>query len=35
LGRWKGHSAVVQALSDDPIERGLDAAVPRLFIIDG
>src|SRR5271167_1395347 len=29
------HGAVVQALLDDLIERGLDAAVPRLFIIDG
>ena len=29
------HSAVVQALIDDLIERGLDPAVPRLFIIDG
>ncbi len=28
-------SAVVQALIDDLIERGLDPAVPRLFIIDG
>jgi putative transposase len=28
------HSAVVQALLDDLIERGLDPAVPRLFIID-
>src|SRR5208282_5487756 len=27
--------AVVQALIDDLIERGLDPAVPRLFIIDG
>jgi transposase-like protein len=26
---------VVQALIDDLIERGLDPAVPRLFIIDG
>jgi putative transposase len=29
------HSAVVQALIDDLIERGLDPAVPRLFTIDG
>jgi putative transposase len=29
------HSAVVQALIDDLVERGLDPAVPRLFIIDG
>ena len=29
------HSAVVQALIDDLIARGLDPAVPRLFIIDG
>src|SRR6516164_1966479 len=29
------HAAVVQALIDDLIERGLDPAVPRLFIIDG
>src|ERR1700756_341897 len=29
------HGAVVQALIDDLIERGLDPAVPRLFIIDG
>jgi putative transposase len=29
------HSAVVQALIGDLIERGLDPAVPRLFIIDG
>src|SRR5713226_806503 len=29
------HSAVVQALIDNLIERGLDPAVPRLFIIDG
>ena len=28
------HRAVVQALLDDLIERGLDPAVPRLFIID-
>jgi hypothetical protein len=26
---------VVQALIDDLIERGLNPAVPRLFIIDG
>ena len=26
---------MVQALIDDLIERGLDPAVPRLFIIDG
>jgi len=26
-----GHCAVVQALTDDLIERGLDPAVPRLF----
>ena len=38
LGLMEGateHSAVVQALIDDLIERGLDPAVPRLFIIDG
>jgi putative transposase len=38
LGLMEGateHSAVVQALIDDLIERGLDSAVPRLFIIDG
>jgi putative transposase len=38
LGLMEGateHCAVVQALIDDPIERGLDPAVPRLFIIDG
>jgi putative transposase len=29
------HGAVVQALIDDLIERGLDPEVPRLFIIDG
>ena len=29
------HGAVVQALIDDLIERGLDPAVPRLFIFDG
>src|SRR5258705_8220599 len=29
------HSAVVQALIDNLIERGLVPAVPRLFIIDG
>ena len=29
------HGAVVQALVDDLIERGLDPALPRLFIIDG
>jgi putative transposase len=29
------HGAVVQALIDDLIERGLDPALPRLFIIDG
>jgi putative transposase len=29
------HSAVVQALIDGLIERGLDPAVPRLFIVDG
>src|SRR6266700_2538829 len=29
------NTAVVQALIDDLIERGLDPAVPRLFIIDG
>src|SRR5207302_2488314 len=28
-------ASVVQALIDDLIERGLDPAVPRLFIIDG
>ena len=33
--RRRRHSAVVQALIDDLIERGLDPAVPRLFIIDG
>src|SRR5208283_4439551 len=35
LGLMEGateHSAVVQALIDDLIERGLDPAVPRLFI---
>jgi hypothetical protein len=34
LGLMEGateHSAVVQALIDDLIERGLDPAVPRLF----
>src|SRR6202521_3812044 len=38
LGLMEGateHSAVVQALIDDLIERGLDPAGPRLFIIDG
>src|SRR5271168_5213232 len=38
LGLMEGateHSAVVQALIDDLIERGLNPAVPRLFIIDG
>src|SRR5450631_4088324 len=38
LGLMEGateHSAVVQALIDDLIERGLDPGVPRLFIIDG
>ena len=29
------HGAVVQALIDDLVERGLDPAIPRLFIIDG
>jgi putative transposase len=29
------HGAVVQALIDDLVERGLDPAAPRLFIIDG
>jgi hypothetical protein len=29
------HSAVVPALIDNPIERGLDLAPPRLFVIDG
>jgi transposase-like protein len=29
------NAAVVQALIDDLIERGLDPAAPRLFIIDG
>jgi len=29
------NTAVVQALIDDLIDRGLDPAVPRLFIIDG
>jgi len=29
------HGAVVQALVDDLTERGLDPALPRLFIIDG
>jgi putative transposase len=36
LGLMEGateHSAVVQALIDDLIERGLNPAVPRLFII--
>jgi transposase-like protein len=38
LGLMEGateHSAVVQALIDDLIERGLEPSVPRLFIIDG
>src|SRR5712691_2325580 len=38
LGLMEGateNAAVVQALIDDLIERGLDPAVPRLFIIDG
>ena len=38
LGLMEGateHSAVVQALIDDLIERGLDPTVCRLFIIDG
>ena len=35
MERATQHSAVVQALIDDLIERGLDPAVPRLFIIDG
>jgi putative transposase len=38
LGLMEGateHSAVVQALIDGLIARGLDPAVPRLFIIDG
>ena len=30
-----GHSATVQALTDDLVKRGLDPEVPRLFIIDG
>ncbi len=30
-----GNAAIVQALIDNLIERGLDPAVPRLFIIDG
>jgi hypothetical protein len=36
-GPWGAteNGAVVQALIDDLIERGLDPAVPRLFIIDG
>ena len=29
------NAAVVQALIDNLVERGLDPAVPRLFIIDG
>ena len=29
------NSAVVQALIDNLVARGLDPAVPRLFIIDG
>lgn len=29
------NAAVVQALIDDLIERGIDPAIPRLFIIDG
>jgi transposase-like protein len=29
------NAAVVQALLDDLVARGLDPAVPRLFIIDG
>jgi putative transposase len=29
------NSAVVQALIDDLVERGLDPTVPRLFVIDG
>src|ERR1700688_4026642 len=29
------NAATVQALIDNPIVRGLDPAVPRLFIIDG
>ena len=38
LGLLEGateNSAVVQALIDNLIERGLDPAVPRLFVIDG
>ena len=35
MERATEHNAVVQALIDDLIERGLDPAVPRLFIIDG
>ena len=38
LGLMEGateHAAVVQALIDSLIDRGLDPAVPRLFIIDG
>ena len=36
--RWKGateNAAVVQALLDNLVERGLDPKVCRLFIIDG
>ena len=29
------NAATVQALVDNLVERGLDPAVPRLFIIDG
>ena len=34
-GRVPTRDGVVQALIDDLIERGLNPAVPRLFIIDG
>jgi hypothetical protein len=30
-----GNAAVVQALLDDCVERGLGPKVPRLFILDG
>jgi Transposase, Mutator family len=35
LGGMGGNAAVVQALIDNLVERGLDPAVPRVFIIDG